>query len=112
MALEKSIEVPNGGGTATYHRIMEIAPRYVPDPYVPGSIGTVAVMIGGFLSQEARLAGAGPLNTYSLLFRFGADVVDQVNDVPVAVIATDEPTREDVYEALQQSPIFEGAVST
>lgn len=112
MALEKSIDVPNGGGTTTYHRIMEIAPRYVPDPFVSGSIGTIAVSVGSFVSEATRMAGAGPLNTTTLLFRFGADVVDQVNDVPVAVIPTDEPTREDVYIALQQSPLFEGALAT
>lgn len=109
MAVEKEIEIREAGVNASYHRVLGQEASFTPDPYVPGCIGTVAVRIASYASQAARMAGAHPLKVHDAMFRFGAAV--ESNGGTVAVIASAEPTRTDIYAALQQIPLFAGATA-
>lgn len=103
MALQITITENTIGINSTYHVIVGTEKSYIPDPFTPGSKGTVAIRIASYVSQAARTAGADPINTRDAMFRFGATLTGYGN------IASDEPMLADDYTALKTTPTFTGA---
>ena len=112
MAIEKSIELKDVGVAAVYHRINGYDICHVPEHDVEGSKGSVFVRIASYTSKAVRDAGGNPVATFDVRLRFGAGIQPVMTDEkPVAVIPVDEPTRSDVYAALDQVPLFEGGAA-
>lgn len=114
MALEKKIDT-SIGVPARYHRIIGHEVRFIAEPAIEGCKGSVFVRVASYASQEARKAGAEPLANQTVRVRFGAGlteakVMNRDREVPVLSIQSDEPTREQIYSALAQSPTFAGAI--